>query len=119
MDRLDIEHLAILTLSGDLTDARRSGEFSCLIHSFSAIDKESLEEIGVEIQAALSSGSPEELEQRGKKPFETICQILERHGVQVVDVASISVDQEGDVWTQVGDVNFHANKLRLISLKQE
>ena len=120
MDRLDMEHLALFSLSGEiLAGSEYPVAHSCLVHSFSPITAELLEDVGKEIKAAFSSGSPEDLKKCAEQPFETICQIFEKNSIWVVDVASISLDQEGDVWTQVGGVSFHSNKLRLISFRQE
>ncbi len=114
---MNLSHLAILTLNGELTDVKKKGEHSCLIKAKEPIYQDLLEEIQMRI-GAITSGC-ETGNTSGKTDFGIVLDILAEYDIEVVDVANILIDGPGHVWIQGAGYKYHSNKLHRLSLGTE
>lgn len=112
-------HIAILDLEGLLPPMLGATTHSCLLISPVPFTEELMDVLQMDILSALKLGTPSEVEERKKEPFKVIRELLSKDGINVVDVANISIARAGNsIWTQTAGHRFHANKLeRLVFME--
>ncbi|MDR3571598.1 MAG: hypothetical protein P4L81_05410 [Candidatus Pacebacteria bacterium] len=111
------QHLAILTLDGELADIGLKGPQSCIIYSKHPITAEVLQIVQMDILECFVNGPPAVLEERKKQPFKALQDVLAQSGYQVLDAGNIAVENGGKrIWVQEPGHEYHSNILNRIVL---